>query len=66
MCRETFDILTDIDCNGKVDIKDYTILFDYLKRNGPPPPGNHSKDKKRLKIDKLFTTGQSRNTENTI
>lgn len=49
--KNGFDILTDIDRNGKVDVKDYTILFDYLKSNGPAPPGIISDTKSKLKVE---------------
>ena len=46
-----FDAFTDIDRNGKVDIKDYAVLFDYLNLNGPTPPGNHLDAKKKVRIE---------------
>ena len=51
IAKKGFDALTDIDRNGKVDIKDYAVLFDYLNLNGPPPPGNHLDAKKRVKLE---------------
>ena len=53
MAKNDFDALSDIDRNGKVDIKDYVVLFDYLNLNGPTPPGNDVATKNRVKIEFL-------------
>lgn len=59
--KNGFDILTDVDRNGKVDLKDYTILFDYLKLKGPPPPGITSETKKKVKVE-FINTDQIKNS----
>jgi hypothetical protein len=48
-----FDEQADIDRNGKVDLKDYAVLFDYINLNGSTPPGVTNADEKRVQIEFL-------------
>jgi hypothetical protein len=45
-----FNISSDIDLNGAVDIKDYKVLYDYLYENGETPPGEYSETTERVKM----------------
>lgn len=49
--NNSFNGATDMDRNGEVDMKDYALLFDYLYAKGPPPPGEHSETKKRVRVE---------------
>lgn len=47
---DQFDIASDIDLNGSVDIKDYTVLYDYLYLKGETPPGQYVEVNERVKL----------------